>query len=270
MNFKTLLEIADTYLDYNNINFLPADSYTIATQQLNIRVKNSLECKTDYKTENNPLKYNDAIYAIFKGEYTIYHDENHPYKNFFIAHEIAHHLLDHRSDDINKHHDTNLLAAIIVAPPHLIKKYKIHSSIQLAEQCKIPIEVAETYWKEYKVFRKQGKNNALKIAVLWLFGGFLALSLAIIPFQANKLKMAENTATTNELTTTTETTTSEITTKTNTKIRTSDNPIVYITKYGEKFHQAGCYYIEGKDDIIELPESEAINLGYTPCKICMH
>ena len=131
MKFENLLSLYN-----NNIitfsNSLPVDSINVAIQQLGISVKNSLQCKIDYNSSNNPLIENEAIYTIFRGEYTIYYDENHPYKNFFIAHEMAHHLLHHISDDINKHYDANLLAAIIVAPPQLIKKHRIQSATELA------------------------------------------------------------------------------------------------------------------------------------------
>lgn len=35
------------------------------------------------------------------------------------------------------------------------------------------------------------------------------------------------------------------------------NDIVYITKYGGKYHIAGCRYINGKDDLIEISIEEA-------------
>lgn len=85
MNYEELLNIANKRIVFNTTT-IPIDSCIIATQQLNLRVKNRLQCKIDYKTDDNPLQNNDAIYTLFKGEYTIYYDENHPYKNFYIAH----------------------------------------------------------------------------------------------------------------------------------------------------------------------------------------
>lgn len=270
MNYDKLLEIANVYINYNKITSLPVDSYNIATNQLNIRVKNSLQCKIDYKTDNNPLTNNAAIYCIFKGEYTIYYDENNPYKNFYLAHEIAHHLLNHLSDDINKHHDANLLAAIIIAPPHLLKKYNIRSGIQLVEQCKIPIEVANNYWKEYDNFYKQLKNNSFKIAFLWLYSGFVALSLIIILLQVNSFKTGENIVISSESTTSIEQSVAFTEITTNNIINSSPNKdtMVYVTKSGKKFHKANCQYIIKKNNITELPKTKAIEQGYTPCIIC--
>lgn len=273
MKFETLLEVANTHIIFPS-DTLPLDSYRIATQQLNIVVKNSLQCKIDYKTDNTPLQKNEAIYTLFKGEYTIYYDENHPYKNFFIAHEIAHHLLDHNSDDINKHHDANLLAAIIVAPPHLIKKSSIKSATELSTQCKIPVEVADTYWKEYtNIYLKRKHTNTLKFSILGLYGCVLALSLITILFQINSLKTNQNE--TIFETHTTEITT-EITTIKPTTIYTTENTtivipiqeIVYITQYGKKYHKPNCRYVKNKTNNIALTIDDAISMGYNECKIC--
>lgn len=270
MNYNKLLEIANIYINYNKITSLPVNSYYIATHQLNIRVKNSLQCKIDYKTSNNPLVNNNAIYCMFKGEYTIYCDENNPYKNFYLAHEIAHHLLNHLSDDINKHHDANLLAAIIVSPPHLLKKYKIHNSIELAEQCKIPIEVAETYWKEYHNCCLQNKSITNGVAFLCVYNGFLAIFLVVVLLYVYNLKTLENDAISSEITTFMKSTESftEITTNNTINSDISTSTAVYVTKSGKKFHKASCQYIINKNNIIELSKTQALEQGYEPCKIC--
>ena len=43
--------------------------------------------------------------------------------------------------------------------------------------------------------------------------------------------------------------------------------IVYVTKYGTKFHKTGCRYIKGKDDLVELSRTQA-EKNYTPCSVC--
>ena len=45
-----------------------------------------------------------------------------------------------------------------------------------------------------------------------------------------------------------------------------DDPIVHITKTGEKYHSAGCRYLKKSD--IEVTLSEAKNRGLTPCSKC--
>lgn len=54
----------------------------------------------------------------------------------------------------------------------------------------------------------------------------------------------------------------------NERFNTQKNKIektVYITKTGKKFHCQNCYHLKS---CISIDKSEAIRLGYTPCKIC--
>lgn len=44
--------------------------------------------------------------------------------------------------------------------------------------------------------------------------------------------------------------------------------IVYVTKYGKKYHLAGCRYIKDKNDLLEISIEEAEHAGYEPCKVC--
>ena len=146
MNYEQLLDIVNKRITCTSDD-LPQNAFDIALQ-LNIRIKNHIECKHDFPEEKYPLKNTDAILAIYNGEYTIYYDENYPYSNFAIAHEIAHYLLGHTKDGTEQHNDAQLMAAIIVAPAQLIYKNHIKSVAQLSEQCKIPIAVAEGYWND--------------------------------------------------------------------------------------------------------------------------
>lgn len=45
-----------------------------------------------------------------------------------------------------------------------------------------------------------------------------------------------------------------------------NDPIVYITKTGSKYHKAGCRYLSQSSIPIKL--SDAIAQGYTPCSVC--
>lgn len=47
-----------------------------------------------------------------------------------------------------------------------------------------------------------------------------------------------------------------------------DEYTVYITANGKKYHVLGCYYIEGKHNLIELSVEDAEKAGYEPCKYC--
>jgi len=45
-----------------------------------------------------------------------------------------------------------------------------------------------------------------------------------------------------------------------------ENIIVYITKTGTRYHQAGCRYLS--EETISLTLAEAVEQGYTPCRVC--
>lgn len=45
-----------------------------------------------------------------------------------------------------------------------------------------------------------------------------------------------------------------------------DNPTVYITETGDKYHQEGCRYLSKSKIAISLEEAKA--QGYTPCSVC--
>ena len=45
-----------------------------------------------------------------------------------------------------------------------------------------------------------------------------------------------------------------------------DDPIVYITETGTKYHRDGCQFLAKSK--IPIKKSEAIKQGYTPCGVC--
>lgn len=45
----------------------------------------------------------------------------------------------------------------------------------------------------------------------------------------------------------------------------NNEKIVYITKTGKKFHSQNCHHLKS---CISINKSEAIQLGYAPCKVC--
>ena len=145
MIYQQLEKIAKKYITEESTEF-PADAFKLA-KQLDLRVKNSIECKQDFK-DQYPLYKCNAAYTLVNGEYTIYHDEKYAYKNFSVAHEIAHHLLEHCSDGVKEHHDANLLAAILLLSPENIVKNKIKHAVELSLKCLIPYNVACEYWAD--------------------------------------------------------------------------------------------------------------------------
>lgn len=44
---------------------------------------------------------------------------------------------------------------------------------------------------------------------------------------------------------------------------------VWTTPSGEKYHEAGCQYINGRNDLTYfLSSGDAVNAGYSPCSVC--
>lgn len=45
-------------------------------------------------------------------------------------------------------------------------------------------------------------------------------------------------------------------------------PMVYITKYGEKYHNRNCRTLARSKYVYEISVSDALSRGYLPCKVC--
>ena len=247
MEFQELTNIARLNRTTNS-KCLPQDSFELA-RSLNIRVKNSTECKQDFP-EKNPLWSNNAIYALFKGEYTIYHDEKYAYKNFAIAHEIAHHLLQHESDGAIQHHDANILAAMLTAPEDLISTYKIKSARDLSLKCAIPISVAEEYWKH--LYPKSYSKNICLILFATLI--FFCIIMSVIFLHKPSVTYTENAKDIEDV---------------NIQDNNAQTSNIIITVSGTKYHKSDCFHIKNKTNTIELSIEEAVNAGYESCKDCI-
>jgi uncharacterized protein YceK len=48
--------------------------------------------------------------------------------------------------------------------------------------------------------------------------------------------------------------------------QTTQMDIVYITKFGKRYHRAGCRYLQQSN--IPISRSDAIARGYAPCEVC--
>lgn len=159
----TYQELKKVYTKYIDVPHKQESSNSIdVALNIGLTVKNSIGCRQDFK-DQYPLYKCNAAYTLFNGEYTIYYNEKYAYRNFSIAHEVAHHLLEHCSDGVREHHDANLLAAIIVTPN--ISSNKIKSATVLSENYLIPYSVACEYFAELKDEQRTNKNHLRH----WLF-----------------------------------------------------------------------------------------------------
>ena len=258
MNYQQLEKIANRYISSNSIEF-PRNAFKMA-QELNLRVKNSIECKKDFK-ENYPLYNCNAAYALVNGEYTIYHDEKYAYKNFSVAHEIAHHLLEHCSDAVKEHHDANLLAAILLLPLDGVINNKIKNAIQLSERYLIPYNVACEYWSEIKDI--VCPKNIFKNKVTYLISGIVLIITIIIGFTYYNSRNNEEHTYPLEIAIPLP---SPVSTQTTT---IDNNDIVFVTKNAQKYHKKDCFTISNSK-LIQIPIANAIDCGYEPCSICIN
>lgn len=255
MTYQQLRKIANQYTKIQNRK-LPQNAFSIA-QSLNLQVKNTQQCKQDYHDDSDPWTNNNARYALYKGCYTIYYNENYKYKNFAVAHEIAHHLLNHKHDGGHNHHNANMLAAILIAPQHLIRRKFIRSAEQLAEICCIPDDIANEYWRELKANRHNFYH--IKAMVLAVVAIVLVLIVAGLYSFQNSQDVSSDTPV-------------NVLQETEIQERSSsvtDTNLVYITKTGEKYHIGDCKHISDKDNLMSLPLEQAVDMGYEPCKDCI-
>ena len=246
MNFEELNNIAKVNKLNNPLTY-SQDSFELA-KSLSIRLKNSMECKQDFP-DKNQLRNNNAVYALFKGEFTIYYDEKYAYRNFAIAHEVAHHILQHESDGAVQHHDANILAAILIAPKESILENRIKNEIELSEKYVIPIEVAQLYWKYLNINNPKVYQVYISLTILLVIGIIIfALTRHYIPPAANNIppQKEENIAISTQ----------------------SQQEAVYVTVSGSKYHLPDCSYVKNKNNLTQYNLDEAIEQGYRACSRC--
>ena len=241
----------------------PQNAFAIA-KALDLRLKNSIECKQDYQ-EQYPLYNTNAILTRFFGEYTIYYDENHAYRNFFIAHEIAHYILGHESEGMSNDHDAQIAAAIIVAPVELVHKNHVKSAIQLSEQCKIPINIAVLYLDEIRPQTKFSAMSAIgkPIGIAVMIIAVIVGAIKFSTLQANFPPITATEAPIQRINPDTYPTTIPVEQNASDRLQ-----CVYITQSGRKYHTANCRHIRGSE-VTELSVEEAVALGKEPCADCI-
>lgn len=248
MKFNELKDIAQPHIRKGQN--LPSNSFLLLTQ-LHIQYKTKSQCESDFEGIN-PLYNTPAIlYSDRDDNKTIYFNPNTRYWNFYIFHEIAHYLLGHEDDSPQNEIDADMLACILAAPEENLPS-NIRSAKDISSLCQIPIDKAEMYWQEIKP-NKNRRVVSLCICAL-LTALTIAVCIHILPSQnANTdtpIEVEQSVPQENVVHDTAETT-------------------VYITNSGKKYHLPECRYIKNKTNVIECSMSEAINMGYHPCKVCV-
>ena len=206
-----------------------------------------------------PLFNNPAFLQIDNsGNRTIYFNHNTKYWNFYIFHEIAHYILGHENDSPQNEMDADMLACILAAPIENLLTY-LKTARDLSSLCKIPIDKAEMYWQKIKpiIFKKifpkwvYTTGSAL-LALVLAVGIWVMSSNKAIPISDNTYKTEKShPAVISE-------------------IKGDENiDSVVVTPSGTKYHLPSCQYVKDKTNTIEYNIPEAIDKGYSPCKICI-
>lgn len=252
MNYKELTAIAKPHIRKNDN--IPSNSFLLLSQ-LHIPYKTEMQCMDDFEGIN-PLYNTPAfLYTDKKGNKTVYFNSKTKYWNFYIFHEIAHFLLGHKDDCPQNEIDADMLACILIAPKENLPS-NIKSARDISSLCQIPIDKAEMYWQEIKPNKRRRTIPLCICALLTILA--MAVCIHILPSQNDKTDTAEETPAVTEQTTPHENANPD-----------RSETTVYITNSGKKYHLPECRYIKNKTNVIECSISEAINMGYQPCKVCM-
>lgn len=249
MKFSEIQTLARIYAPYRKgtsvINIIEL------AEQNGIVIKNSAAAHCDF--DIYPLYNCHAIYVLNHGEYVIYYDENYEYANFAIAHELAHHILHHKSDGVSEHEDAQMLACAIIAPINVIKLHKLTTSEEISNFFNIPLTVAKLYQSKLLMQQTHKKHIITCNIIVIVLTIFTILFATIIKHNIISDTIDQNLST-------------NIIASSEPMI--SNDSYVYITKTGKKYHKQTCQYIKNTSTVIKLLESNAKHLGYDACKIC--
>ncbi len=250
MEYKILKKIVETNLDIKK-HKSPADAFFIA-KDLNIAVKNSIQCKKDSQNDRTLLEHTPAFLARNDEGFVIYYDEKSKFYNFYIMHEIAHYLLKHNSDGPEQERDANNLAVTIIL---LAKDFDVVNSKDLAQKYMIPINVADEYC--FDIINSQSRSKKIdkkNLTIVVLAICVVLLSVVLIFSYFNKTYDAYKSFG--------ESLTEDVSSE------NVNEETVVVTKSGSKYHNKNCVYVKNKTNLIFIHKSDAEELGYSPCKIC--
>lgn len=261
--FNQLKKISELYTQ--TATEVPCNAFALCGQ-LQLKYKVKFQYEKDYSGEYNPLNSVPAFLCKNNNEpsspYTIYFDESSRYWQFYVFHEISHYILEHTADDPEQEREANMLACLLIAPPHLIPT-SLKNATDLSVFAHIPIGRAEEYWQ----YLKLNKYKLIKpFCVTMLF--MLAIILLLIMYmQIISLKESVNTISQNTPVPLSTFKPSPSPTPQTILSPSESNITYYVTSGGHKYHLPNCQYIKNKSNIkaITHPEQE----GYEPCERCI-
>lgn len=259
--FSQLKKISELYT--KTATKIPYNAFVLCNQ-LQLKYKVKFQYEEDYKDGYNPLNSTPAFLCKNNNDitspYTIYFDESSQYWQFYIFHEISHYILEHTTDDPEQEREANMLACLLIAPPHLIPTY-LKNANDLSVFADIPIGRAEEYWQ----YIKPNKNKNIKSICIVLWVLIISIGFIICTHITNSNNIINGNEQTTQVPLPTPTL-SPFPTITSQPI-TENDITYYVTSSGNKYHLPNCQYIKNKNNIraIKNPEQE----GYEPCKRCI-
>ena len=260
MTYNELKKIAQPHIRENDV--LPSNAFLLLVQ-LHIPFKNEKQCEEDYDGKMNPL-YNSPAFLLIKGKTkTLYFNSNSKYWNFYIFHEISHYILGHETDSAQNELDADMLACCLAAPAENLPT-TLKTARDLSTLCQIPIDKAEVYWNEIKEHLPKRNPSAKHKTIILGVMSVAMLFLIVIGIISSRAPYNQEIA---------PTVNSEVP---NTTIHTSSpkqqdiqTQTVVVTISGTKYHLSDCRYVKKKTNLTTTSIDDAIQQGYTPCKVCI-
>lgn len=159
MNFQELRQFADK-LNINRTE-TPLNALKLA-RQLNIPIKDENASRVDFRGANNPLwEYPAFLFIDCNGNKTIYFNSVIRYWNFYLMHEIAHYLLNHKGKSYHNEIEADLLACLLLVPMEFVME-KVENAYKLWKLCNIPPDKADMYWSEIYEMKYGSKSGIYK------------------------------------------------------------------------------------------------------------
>ena len=159
MNYIKLKHLIRKHIEPIRTNGL-TDCLTLA-EHLGLIVKDSSECLKDFGVEDFPLNKDcHAIYALYKGQHTIYYNENFRYSNYSIATMITWYLSSHYLGEALLPHLERLGAAMIIIPESVLCGEGLAEDI--ASEYDVPLPVVAEYLNAHRASKSASIVQKIK------------------------------------------------------------------------------------------------------------
>lgn len=128
-------------------------------ERLNIPYGNENVAIRDFKGKDNPLwEYPACLYIDEYGKRKIYYNSQTRFWNFYLMHEIAHWLLNHKETLYGNEIEADMLACILLVPPESVK-HKCDNAYKVCKIYNVPVDKADMYWQEIFDEQKKVESN---------------------------------------------------------------------------------------------------------------